>query len=188
MVHQALKIGGKVGFSGGLMHWKCGVGFRFGNFFALAYNGRLLQDNPSKKEIHLSEPQADFSGSGPLAVYQEAVAEGRFILQQCKDCGQHVFYPRVLCNHCGSAELKWVEASGRGEVYSTSVVRRRPEKGGPYNISIITLEEGPRMMSQVVDVAPDEVKIGMPVSAHIGKVDDQPAVLFSTREQGVKEW
>lgn len=98
-----------------------------------------------------------------------------------------MFYPRVLCNHCGSASLKWVEASGRGEVYSTTVVRQKPEKGGDYNISIIQLDEGPRMMSRVIDVTPEEVKIGTKVTAHVGQIDEQPAVLFSTGE-GVNEW
>ena len=146
------------------------------------------QNNHNVEEIHLSSPSPDFTGPGPVQAFQDALQQGKFMIQQCKDCGQHVFYPRVLCNHCGSVHLKWVDATGRGEVYSTSVVRQRPEKGGDYNIAIISLEEGPRMMSRVVDVAPEEVKIGTKVSAHIGLIDEQPAVLFSTKEQGVSEW
>lgn len=125
---------------------------------------------------------------GPLQAYSDALAKGEFVIQQCKDCGQHVFYPRELCNHCGSINLKWVQAVGRGEVYSTTVIRRRPEKGGDYNIVLITLEEGPRMMSKVIDLEPDEVKIGMKVSAHITLLDDEPAVVFSTKSQGEGEW
>lgn len=130
----------------------------------------------------------DFSGPGPVQVYQDYLAQGQFLIQQCKECGKHIFYPRVLCNHCGSADLKWVEPTGRGVVYSTSVVRQKPEKGGDYNVALIELEEGPRMMSRVVDVDPHKVKIGMQVSAHVGTIDGQPAVVFYNKEQGAREW
>lgn len=133
----------------------------------------------------MSESQA-FTGPGPLRIYQEALAGGRFIIQQCRDCGGHVFYPRVLCKHCGSPELKWVEPTGRGTVYSTSVVR--PREGAAYNVALIELEEGPRLMSRVVDVAPEKVRIGMKVSAHVSVIDGEPAVIFSTKEQGASEW
>lgn len=129
-----------------------------------------------------------FDGPGPLAVYQEALAQGRFVIQQCKGCGKHVFYPRVLCPHCGAAELKWVEPTGRGIVYSTSVVRQKPDKGGDYNVALVELDEGPRMLSRVMDVDPDKVKIGMKVSAHIALLDGNPAVVFYNKEQGSKEW
>ena len=128
------------------------------------------------------------SGPGPLKVFEDALARGEFKIQQCKDCGRHVFYPRHLCNHCGSNNLKWVAASGRGTVYSTSVVRRRPDKGGDYNIALVDLEEGPRMLSRVVDIDPVEVTIGMSVSAHVGVIDEQPAVVFYNKEQGDREW
>ncbi len=130
----------------------------------------------------------DTGQPGPLQVFEDHVSQGEFRIQQCKDCGGHVFYPRYLCNHCGSSDLKWVEVSGRGIVYSTSVVRRKPERGGDYNISLIDLEEGPRMMSRVMDVDPDQVTIGMAVSAHVGLIDDKPAVVFYNKEQGDKEW
>ncbi len=126
--------------------------------------------------------------TGPLQTFEDNLAKGEFKIQQCKECGQHVFYPRQLCNHCGSSSLKWVEISGRGTVYSTSVVRRKPERGGDYNISLIDLEEGPRMMSRVMDVEPTEVTIGMQVSAHVGLVEEKPAVVFYNKEQGDKEW
>ena len=136
----------------------------------------------------MTQTLPDFGGQGPVQMYQDALTQGKFLIQQCKDCGKHVFYPRVLCNHCGSAALKWVEPSGRGVVYSTTVVRQRPEKGGDYNVALIDLEEGPRVMSRVMDVDPDKVKIGMIVSAHIALLDDKPAVVFYNKEQGSKEW
>ena len=124
---------------------------------------------------------------GPMQVYEDNLTRGEFKIQQCNDCGQHVFYPRQLCHHCGSSDLKWVAISGKGIVYSTSVVRRKPERGGDYNVALIDLEEGPRMMSRVIDLEPEEVTIGMSVSAHVGMIDDDPAVVFYNKEQGGKE-
>jgi len=129
-----------------------------------------------------------FEGPGPVQMYQDAVTQGKFLIQQCKACGKHVFYPRVMCPHCGASELKWVEPTGHGVVYSTTVVRQRPDKGGDYNVALIELDEGPRMMSRVMDVDPDKVKIGMKVSAHIGLLDGQHAVVFYNKEQGSREW
>lgn len=136
----------------------------------------------------MTQTNSDFSGAGPVQLYQDALSQGKFQIQQCKDCGKHVFYPRVLCNHCGSMALVWIEPTGKGVVYSTTVVRQRPEKGGDYNVALIELEEGPRMMSRVMDLDPDKVKIGLPVSAHIGLIDGQHAVVFYNKEQGSKEW
>ncbi len=93
------------------------------------------------------------------------------MLQQCDDCKKHVFYPRVLCPHCGSPKLAWQPASGQGTVYSTTVVRRKPEQGGDYNVALVDLHEGPRMMSRVDGLSPHEVVIGMAVRA---KIIDEP--------------
>jgi len=88
-----------------------------------------------------------------------------------------VFYPRVLCPHCGGEHLDWVAPSGRGTVYSTTIVRRKPADGGDYNVCLVDLAEGPRMLSRVVTVSPDQVKIGMTVAARItdGIVEFTPA-------------
>ncbi len=93
-------------------------------------------------------------------------------------CGKAFFYPRPLCVHCGSADWAWIDASGKGTVYSTSVVRQRPEDGPDYNIALIDLAEGPRMMSRVTDLPAPEVKIGMAVEAYIAPLDKEPLVLF----------
>ena len=115
--------------------------------------------------------------SGPEKRYLEALAAGRFEIQKCVACGKHVFYPRVACPHCGAGELGWVTPSGRGTVYSTSVVRRKPADGGDYNVCLVDLAEGVRMMSRVVSVLPEAVKIGMAVKARIaeGFVEFTPA-------------
>ncbi len=119
-----------------------------------------------------------FAGPGPEAVFQDGLARGEFLIQKCDGCGRHVFYPRALCPACGSAHLSVSAASGQGTVYSTSVVRQAPKAGPDYNISVIELGEGPRMMSRVVDMDPGEVKIGMAVEAFIGEIGETPVVLF----------
>lgn len=116
--------------------------------------------------------------SGPEARYQATLAEGRFEIQRCGHCGAAQFYPRVVCTRCGSTELGWFAPSGRGTVYSTTVVRRKAADGGDYNVALVDLAEGPRMMSQVVDVAPAAVRIGMPVTARV-EAGEVPRVVFS---------
>jgi uncharacterized OB-fold protein len=115
--------------------------------------------------------------SGPEKQYLDKLAAGRFEVQRCADCGKHVFYPRVLCPHCGGERLDWVVPSGRGVVYSTTVVRRKPADGGDYNIVLVDLAEGVRLLSRVSGIAPEQVKIGMAVSARIaeGLVEFIPA-------------
>jgi uncharacterized OB-fold protein len=124
-----------------------------------------------------------FSETGPDLVYREALEAGRFQIQHCKNCGRHVFYPRVLCNHCGAAALEWVAASGRATVYSTTVVRRKPDAGGDINIVLVDLDEGVRMMSRVEGLAPEQVRIGMAVTARIIADAGQPLVVFVAAQE-----
>jgi uncharacterized OB-fold protein len=114
---------------------------------------------------------------GPEKRYLDALAAGRFEIQKCAACARHVFYPRVICPHCGSDRLEWVAPSGRGTVYSTTVVRRKTADGGDYNVCLVDLAEGVRMMSRVVSLAPQDVSIGMRVKARIadGLVEFTPA-------------
>jgi len=116
-----------------------------------------------------SEPRAAL---GPDGEYAAHLAEGRFMLQQCCQCERHVFFPRVLCPHCGGSQLQWTAASGGGTVYSATVVRRKPQHGGDYSVVLVDLDEGPRMMSRVEGLAPDAVRIGMRVRARIVSAPD----------------
>lgn len=100
----------------------------------------------------------------------------------------HVHPPRELCSHCGARELRWVEPTGRATVQAATLVRRPQEQGGDYCVAQIELEEGPRLASRVMDVAPDKVTVGMPVSAHVGLLDGEPGVVFYDKEQGSREW
>ena len=118
----------------------------------------------------------------PEANFRAHLAQGRFMIQRCKETGEHVFYPRLFPPGDAGGTLEWVEASGRGIVHATTVNRRRPEQGGDYNIALIELEEGPRMLSRVVGIAPDAVHIGQKVRARIEPLDGSPAVVFEPAE------
>jgi len=127
--------------------------------------------------------QAGSAARGPQEQYFSKLAEGRFQIQRCAGCGAHQFYPRVLCMHCGAADLAWTDPSGAGTVYSFSIVRRKPEAGGDYNVALVDLEEGVRMMSRIDGVAPDGLRIGMPVRARVVRDADHALVVFVPAEE-----
>ena len=101
--------------------------------------------------------------------FWEATRERRLLAQQCGDCEHWVFYPRPVCPNCGSRALRWKQLSGRGTVYTFSVIHRPAHPGMapivPYVVALVDLDEGIRMMSNVVDCPPSEVRIGMRVEA-----------------------
>jgi uncharacterized OB-fold protein len=97
----------------------------------------------------------------------EAAAEHRLVVQRCAACGHTRLPPAPVCPRCRSAESDWKEVSGRGEVYTYSVVHRAIAAGQelPYVIAVIALEDsgGVRIISNLVGVNPDEVEIGLSV-------------------------
>lgn len=102
------------------------------------------------------------------APFWEGCREGRLLIQRCRTCGTHRFPPTDFCPACRSHETEWVEASGRGRVFSWIVVRHPVPKevyAGevPYVVAIVALEEGVRMVSNLVEVAPEAVTADMAV-------------------------
>lgn len=114
----------------------------------------------------------------PHQDYMDFLAQGKFMLQRSRASGAVFFHPRVAEPSTGCPDLEWIEASGRGLVYSTTVIRMKPPAAS-YNLALIDLEEGPRMMSRVEGIDPDAVTIGMAVKARISQVDGAPLVLFT---------
>lgn len=101
-------------------------------------------------------------------------------MQFCTQCNTWVWYPKAWCPNCGGRNtLEWRKLSGRGEVYSFTIVRQvidnSPafQKDLPFVIGLIELEEGPRMYSNVTDVKPEDVKIGDKVSAYFEDVTSE---------------
>jgi uncharacterized OB-fold protein len=115
---------------------------------------------------------------GPEAEYRRRLGQGTFEIQRCDSCARHFFFPRVLCPHCGSGEVSWVRPCGRATVYSTTVVRRRAEEGGDYNVAIVQLAEGPRLMSRVEELPPADVRIGAAVEARIDGTGAEAVLVF----------
>jgi uncharacterized protein len=115
-------------------------------------------------------------GNPPAEVYRRYLESGRLGFQRCAGCGAAIFYPRLLCPVCGSAELTWETSSGRGVVYATTAVYRRD--ADPYNVVLVDLEEGFRMMSRVEGVPAEEVEIGSRVALRIDRGEDGPVPVF----------
>jgi len=124
-----------------------------------------------------------FDGPGPDSTYSSFLKKQVFALPKCLDCGEFHFFPRVVCPHCGGFNLEWKPLSGKGEVYSTTTIRRKAERGGDYNVSLITLEEGPRLMSRIESTEPELIQIGAPVTASINSETDEPFIIFNLSKE-----
>jgi uncharacterized protein len=98
--------------------------------------------------------------------FWDATAEGRLLLPHCRNCDTYIWYPRLFCPACSSTDVEWVQASGRGTVYTFCIVRRGQgpyAKSAPYILGYVELAEGPRVMTNIVDCDVATVKIGDPV-------------------------
>lgn len=98
--------------------------------------------------------------------FWDATKQRKLRLPRCLDCDFVIFYPRQRCPNCRSHDVEWVELSGRGEIYSHTVVRRAPGRWRehvPYVVAYVQLAEGPRMVTNIVGCDPESVAIGMPV-------------------------
>ena len=111
------------------------------------------------------------------APYWKAAKNHKLLLKRCSACGKAHFYPRELCPHCHADTVDWIEARGTGSIYIFTVARRpagpafKPD--APYVVAIIELDEGARMMTNIVGCPPDSVKIGQRVSVVFEDVTDE---------------
>lgn len=121
------------------------------------------------------------SETGVLAWHQAQLDQGRFLIQRGTVDGRHVYYPREFSPYDGSRP-EWVEPAGTGTVYAVTTVRRKPEAGGDYNVSIVELDEGVRLMSRVDGMPNDQVKIGQRVKARVQLKDGHGLVVFDAEE------
>ncbi len=117
------------------------------------------------------------AGPGPEAQFRAFLAEGRFMIQRSRSTGRHVFYPRVAVPGSGETDLEWVAPSGLGTVYAITVNRARE---GAYNIAIVELDEGPRLLSRIDNV--ETVPIGTRVRARIAQIEAAPQIVFDVAE------
>ena len=110
--------------------------------------------------------------------FWEAAKQRKLRIQRCRDCAQHYFYPRPLCPHCLSRNVEWIEASGRGTLHSFVINHRAPRgfpATGPFIIGIVQLDEGPKMMSNIVGIAadPKQLRCDMPVEVVFEDITDE---------------
>jgi len=105
--------------------------------------------------------------------FWEAARENKLIFQRCKDCEKNVFYPRIACPHCFSDNLEWVEASGKGTVYTYNAPSAFMNDM-PFVIAVVKLEEeGVQMLTNIVGCEPEEVRCDMPVEVVFEKLDNE---------------
>ena len=100
-------------------------------------------------------------------VYWDGCRHHELLIQRCKDCDHFQFFPRIICSRCMGQNIEWIKASGQAQLVSYTIVRRpvsaayKPEI--PYVVALVQLEEGPTMMSNIVNCDPDQVQIGLAV-------------------------
>ena len=99
----------------------------------------------------------------------EAAQRHELYIQKCRDCGDLRFHPRALCTSCMSSRTEWVRCKGGGKIYTFTVTNQNQAAGFreslPYVMAWVELDEGVKMMTNIVDCPPEQVKIGMPVEA-----------------------
>ncbi|MGH7906463.1 MAG: Zn-ribbon domain-containing OB-fold protein [Candidatus Binataceae bacterium] len=99
----------------------------------------------------------------------EALKRHELYLQRCRDCGAMRYYPRALCPECLSARTDWVKSPGRGKIYTFTVTYQNSAPGFreslPYVLAYVELDEGLKMLSNIIDCRPEQVTIGMRVTA-----------------------
>ncbi len=109
--------------------------------------------------------------------FWEAAKERRLVIQRCKECGKHIFYPRIACPHCFSDNVEWVDASGKGTVYSYTVVESNAPSAFindiPYVVAVVRLAEGVQMLTNIVGCHPEEVRCDMPVEVTFERLDNE---------------
>ena len=111
------------------------------------------------------------------APYWKASTEHRLLIKLCTERGKHHFYPRELCPHCHSDAVDWVEAKGTGCIYSFTIARRpagpsfKPD--APYVVAIVDLDEGARMMTNIIGSPVDSIRIGQRVSVSYEDVNEE---------------
>jgi uncharacterized OB-fold protein len=122
------------------------------------------------------------ASTSPLSTYLAYLEKGELAYQFSPDANAAIFYPRVICPITGNDNLEWRTSKGMGTVHATTVVS--PQKGDPYNVALIDIDEGFRMMSRVEDIAPLEVRIGMRVKfrVHPSEGDEPPYPVFTPAE------
>jgi uncharacterized OB-fold protein len=122
-----------------------------------------MADDKKDKKYAKPLPRIDQESKG----FWEACQRGELYLQRCGGCGKTRYYPRALCPHCLDDRTEWVLSSGKGAVYTYTVTHQNQAPGFrdslPYVLAYVDLEEGVRLLTNIVGCDPESVRIGMAV-------------------------
>ena len=127
----------------------------------------------------------DRATESPMAVYRRHLAQGQLAYQYSLAANAPFFYPRVVCPYTGSDAFEWRVSSGLGTVYAVTVVHA--SKDARYNVVLVELDEGFRLLSRVDGVAPESVRIGLRVKVRIhtpANAEEEPYPVFEPLEAG----
>lgn len=111
--------------------------------------------------------------------FWDATAEGRLVLPRCTSCQTVIWYPRSFCPACHTEGVEWIDASGEGTVYSYTVTHKGdgPWRAvSPFVLAYVELDEGPRVLTNIVDCDPATVTVGQRVSLRWDPTDEGPAI------------
>lgn len=106
------------------------------------------------------------------SAFWDAATQGRLIIKSCLDCGKSYWYPRALCPACLSANTQWMDASGKGTIYSFTIMRT----AAPYVLAMVELDEGVTMLTNIVDAELDAIRVGARVKVEFRPSDGGPPV------------
>ena len=112
--------------------------------------------------------------------FWDGAEAGVLRLPRCNQCERVIWYPRQRCDGCGSTDVSWFDASGNGSVYSCTITRRIPgrwQASAPFVVAYVELDEGPRVLTNVIDCDPEQVAIGMAVTAAFQPTEEGPPLL-----------
>ena len=133
----------------------------------------MVAERPLPKITPLTEP------------FWSAAKARRLLVQRCEACGAHQFPPERGCPACGSPRMAWVEASGRASLYSWTIAYPPLlpyfAERAPWPIAVVELEEGPRMVTNLVGVPLDDYRVGLPLRAAFEDVDDETTLVVFRR-------
>jgi uncharacterized OB-fold protein len=125
--------------------------------------------NPPTKPVPVVQPWA--------RPFWEAARARRLVLQHCRRCDRNIHYPRIACPHCGADDLDWKDASGRGTIYSFTIVQANAPSafvaGMPYVVAVIRLAEGVSMLTNIVECDPETLVCDQPVEVVFERLNDE---------------
>jgi uncharacterized OB-fold protein len=126
-------------------------------------------------------PVPNASPTSETQEFWDGLKQSKFMLRQCNNCQVPIWYPRAICPTCGTMDTSWVEASGKGTIYTYTVTNRTGMPGwaeaSPYVIAYVELEEGPRILTNIVNCELDAVAVGLPVRV-VYVANDEGSVLY----------